>query len=476
MAKFKVGDRVIYNKSTVIPVFFEAAITEVDKTWYRVEYTDNNGNVQNEKCTEDMICLVATPKFPLMKAVTVIDNNSPYYGMTGTVKNFDRYQNVIYYDIILDYVYFENGCTLTRRQYFTDDQLKKWDIKDKDILTSKENKAVIPKFKVGDRVAILHEAYKGQEGIVSRVMTNDNRAYPNVSNDRYIVNIRSTDRVLMVVFDEEDIELSSNQDKSATEPKFKVGDLIRVVEHSRVFNDAVGKVYDGTVTIFGSDSRITYKIDFGNEELDQYDEIFSECDLQKLNAVPKFKPHDMVKFETQDGESECIGQVDKVICDVNDSGKEKFRYGVICRESKVGYFYKFESELYPCNYVDREFMAEQSKDFHLFVSQPMSGLTMDEIFKARESAIDTFMNLYEQSCNIDPDLKLVVIDNIQEEFTKQCEQEGRTPHSLEYLGNDIKMMKDADAIVFAKGWEKSKGCSVEFLVAKHNNNIPMYFE
>lgn len=394
------------------------------------------------------------------------------------------------------------------------------------------------KFKVGNRVTILHEDYEGQEGIVGRVMENK-------GNPHYIVNIRYPEKVIMVCFGENDLELSSNQDKSAagpyidyTEPKFKQGDLVvvRPPFHTARYWNRFGTVTNVIATATLKNMRNTYLIQFDNKSLDADAEAFDECCLQLVPRLPKYKVGDQVDI--------CCGCVYRTITSIEYwSNEDIFEYHlehtiagetykemlpenklcpiedkVVIPKFKNGDIVEFHPDDpgAPADYtiwgkviiVETPFlhtnpftyiilplvgisvkryykikeddlklaeMAEPSKDFRLFVSQPMSGLDMDEILKARQSAIDTFINIYEQSCNIDLDLNLVVIDNIQEEFTKQCEAEGRTPHSLEYLGNDIKMMKDADAIVFAKGWENSKGCSVEFLVAKHNN-IPMYFE
>lgn len=388
----------------------------------------------------------------------------------------------------------------------------------------------LPEFKVGDRVTVLHEDYEGQEGIVGRVMENED-------NPRYIVNIRYPEKVIMVCFGKDDLELSSNQDKSAagpyidyTEPKFKQDDLVEFYSDEAgsnirgkiiqikmptsnmktiryvVYTGDIGlpvkpyfevneddlelvdlapkkvtKFTHGDYVYIANSERYnyyyanavgmidsantsgatepSYKVYFNHEVLDHASPFFAESDLALIPRYPKYKVHDLVRLLNPD-----VGGSIKVISYYADA--DKFSYNVCHIDVENGTaktYLRSEDELKP------DFIVEY---FHLFVSQPMSGLDMEDILKARQSAIDDFKILHKEFCRFK---QLVVIDNIQEEFTKQCEQEGRTPHSLEYLGNDIKMMKDADAIVFAKGWENSKGCSVEFLVAK-NNNIPMYFE
>lgn len=101
----------------------------------------------------------------------------------------------------------------------------------------------------------------------------------------------------------------------------------------------------------------------------------------------------------------------------------------------------------------------------IFISQPMHGRTIDQIKKEREEVHD--------------DIQMVtglpvfdIIDNLQEneEYIAGQMQHPR----LWYLGNSIKMMGDADAIVFVPGWQDSQGCLIEFMIAK-SYNLPMYF-
>ena len=104
----------------------------------------------------------------------------------------------------------------------------------------------------------------------------------------------------------------------------------------------------------------------------------------------------------------------------------------------------------------------------IFISQPMSGLELDEIKETRKEAV-MFATEFLLSNNLVKDTdKVSILDNLQEDLDPV------TTHALEYLGNDIKMLKDAGLICFAKGWEKSKGCNIEFQVAK-TYNIKMIF-
>ena len=83
----------------------------------------------------------------------------------------------------------------------------------------------------------------------------------------------------------------------------------------------------------------------------------------------------------------------------------------------------------------------------LFVSQPMRGRTDDEIISERKQLIQYAKN---KLCEVN----LYTLDT----FFKDAQHEDKP---LKYLGEAIKMMSDADAVVFAKGWEHSRGCVVE---------------
>lgn len=103
------------------------------------------------------------------------------------------------------------------------------------------------------------------------------------------------------------------------------------------------------------------------------------------------------------------------------------------------------------------------KTIKLFVSQPMSGLTIDQIKADRHRVELDFCNNYNTNDDI-----VLVIDNLQEDKPVD------TP-SLHYLSEDIKLMNDADYIYFCKGWETHRGCIIEFTVAREFK-IPMIFE
>ena len=83
-----------------------------------------------------------------------------------------------------------------------------------------------------------------------------------------------------------------------------------------------------------------------------------------------------------------------------------------------------------------------------FISQPMAGLTDEEILARRAQIIHLIKEMR-------PHENVEIIDS----FTKSEEIQGRGRIAM--LGDSIMKMYDADVVFFAKGWEKSAGCKVE---------------
>jgi len=95
---------------------------------------------------------------------------------------------------------------------------------------------------------------------------------------------------------------------------------------------------------------------------------------------------------------------------------------------------------------------------NIFISQPMSSLSKEEIILIRNHAIKRIMSFY------DDKHPLYFIDNL--DFT-----EGKLP--LEYLGKDIKLMAKADKVYIVDQYFNRKiqgkisyGCEAEIAIAK----------
>ena len=105
--------------------------------------------------------------------------------------------------------------------------------------------------------------------------------------------------------------------------------------------------------------------------------------------------------------------------------------------------------------------------FRVFISQPMLNRSNKEIEEEREKAIKHIKN----------DLKdfvkgkeIIIIDS----FFKDCPHEAAP---LWYLGESIKLMSEADAVVFLDKWEHARGCQIEMQCAvKYFKQIFIYKE
>lgn len=84
----------------------------------------------------------------------------------------------------------------------------------------------------------------------------------------------------------------------------------------------------------------------------------------------------------------------------------------------------------------------------VFISQPMSGLTDSEIFDTR-NRVTKYLN----------EMGFDVIDS--------WVKEDGNPVYL--IGKSIELLSQADKIYFVKGWKNSRGCRIEYEVAKAYN-------
>jgi hypothetical protein len=86
----------------------------------------------------------------------------------------------------------------------------------------------------------------------------------------------------------------------------------------------------------------------------------------------------------------------------------------------------------------------------VFISQPMRGLSPDEIVAAREKAKDLVRDKFGEDVEF--------IDSYKPDFATN-------PKPLEFLGESIKMLAQADIAVFIGNWSEARGCSIEFQCA-----------
>lgn len=86
-----------------------------------------------------------------------------------------------------------------------------------------------------------------------------------------------------------------------------------------------------------------------------------------------------------------------------------------------------------------------------FISQPMNGLTQEEIEANREEAIEFLEGL---GCNV-----------LETYFGDEFEKSKIKNKSLLYLAKSLAYLAKADVAYFCKGWEYSRGCKIEHQAA-----------
>lgn len=89
----------------------------------------------------------------------------------------------------------------------------------------------------------------------------------------------------------------------------------------------------------------------------------------------------------------------------------------------------------------------------LFISQPMRGLTDEEILKAREEIRKRAEEVVGK--------KLQLIDS----FIDECPGEINKQVPVWYLGKSIQLLSEADVAYFGKGWNEARGCKIEHEIA-----------
>ena len=95
----------------------------------------------------------------------------------------------------------------------------------------------------------------------------------------------------------------------------------------------------------------------------------------------------------------------------------------------------------------------------IFISQPMKGLSNQEIEDTRDSIIAGLKNEYGDDVDI--------LDT----FFKDPEKIGLTKISkpVEFFAKSVEYLSKADKAYFAEGWENTRGCSLEHLICENYN-------
>ena len=107
----------------------------------------------------------------------------------------------------------------------------------------------------------------------------------------------------------------------------------------------------------------------------------------------------------------------------------------------------------------------------VFISQPMTGLTEEEILSIRKQARDSIVAIYGDDVRI--------IDSYYSDLSKQNVEQSMdgvvNSWDIFWLSESLNSMSEADLIWFVDGWQHSKGCTIEHLCASLYG-IDMEFE
>lgn len=90
----------------------------------------------------------------------------------------------------------------------------------------------------------------------------------------------------------------------------------------------------------------------------------------------------------------------------------------------------------------------------IFISQPMRGLTDEEILKAREEIRKNAEKVIKEPIEL--------IDSFIEDYPKEINK--HIP--VFYLGKSIQFLSQADVAYFGGDWRNARGCKIEHEIAK----------
>lgn len=90
----------------------------------------------------------------------------------------------------------------------------------------------------------------------------------------------------------------------------------------------------------------------------------------------------------------------------------------------------------------------------VFISCTMNGRSDEEILKTRAELTDKLKGILKQ--------EFEVVDS----FFRRYPNITQIDPAMYYLGLAISKMASADIVVFAKGWDKARGCKLEYDVAR----------
>lgn len=106
-----------------------------------------------------------------------------------------------------------------------------------------------------------------------------------------------------------------------------------------------------------------------------------------------------------------------------------------------------------------------------FISQPMSGRTEKAILEEKMETVEALLDTFgREDTEI---LNSYFTDNYRVDF-EDTFKDSIVTFDLYWLSQALEVMAEADMVVMAGDWKKSKGCKIEKMCAKQYN-IPIIY-
>ena len=93
----------------------------------------------------------------------------------------------------------------------------------------------------------------------------------------------------------------------------------------------------------------------------------------------------------------------------------------------------------------------------IFVSLPMAGRSDEEILNTQYDIFHRWTAKY-----VNPKREVMLLDTIMQGEPKAGTKHGR----LWYLGGSIRIMSNADVVIFARDWRDAEGCRIEHAICE----------
>ena len=100
---------------------------------------------------------------------------------------------------------------------------------------------------------------------------------------------------------------------------------------------------------------------------------------------------------------------------------------------------------------------------NIFISQPMSGKSEEEILATRQKEIEKIHQLFDAD-----GVEINIIDSYINDATRKHFEEHVSDNinwDIYWLSKSLERLAMADAIWLCEGWEHSRGCNIEFACA-----------